>query len=151
MMNLVLDREQPVTAAIIPADDQYPDRMAIGSAQTDLLFSYHYIQAILDKLATTYPVIILDAPPVLASADTEFFASMSDITLLLIAAGETKPDRIKAALHLLERIDPKVIGFVVTRLQIFRGGWRPLYELLLEFMNSRKPRILQRLNVSGKK
>ena len=151
LLNLMFAPEQPVATAIIPANDHYPERMAIGAKQTDLLFSYHRLQAILAQLSASYPVIILDAPPVLDSADTEFFASITDITLLLIAAGETKPDRIKAAVQLLERIDPKVIGFVVTRLEIFRGGWRPLYELLLEFVNSWKPRILQRLNVSGKK
>ena len=70
----------------------------------------------------TYPVVILDAAPILSSADTEFFASISDITLLLIAANQAKPGEIKRAVQLLERIDPKVIGFVVTRLEIFRGG-----------------------------
>jgi polysaccharide biosynthesis transport protein len=40
----------------------------------------------------------------------------------LIAANQVKPGEIKRAVKLLERIDPKAIGFVVTRLEIFQGG-----------------------------
>ena len=76
----------------------------------------------LEKIAETYPIVILDTAPILSSADTEFFTSISDITLLLIAAQQAKPGEIKRAVQLLEWIDPKIIGFIVTRLQVFRGG-----------------------------
>ena len=52
----------------------------------------------------------------------EFLTSISDITLLVIAAQQDKPGEIKRAVKLLERIDPEAIGFVVTRLEVFKGG-----------------------------
>jgi Mrp family chromosome partitioning ATPase len=150
LLNVAIDDELSITDVINPADNHYPDRIALGTTTTELLFGYHRIESLLTKIAETYPVIILDTAPILNSADTEFFASISDITLLLIAAKETKPDRIKLAVQLLERIDPKIIGFVVTRLEIFIGGWRPLFELVMSFLKSKKQPLIQ-LNRLGKK
>ena len=122
LVNLILDPELAVSQVASPADDKYPNRIALGITSESLLFDYQRLQAVLEKIAETYPVVILDAAPVLSSADTEFFSSISDITLLLIAAQQAKPGEIKRAVQLLERIDPKIIGFVVTRLEVFQGG-----------------------------
>ncbi|MCX7099604.1 MAG: chain length determinant protein [Methylococcales bacterium] len=122
LINLILNPDLAVSAIVSPSDDNYPDRIAIGQTTEGLLFGYQRLQAALEKIATVYPVIILDTAPILFSADAEFFASISDISLLLIAAQQTKPGEIKRAVQLLERIDPTAIGFVVTRLQVFQGG-----------------------------
>jgi succinoglycan biosynthesis transport protein ExoP len=111
-----------IQQAIRPANGDCPDRIAIGISEDGLLFGYQRLQAALQKLAETYAFVILDAAPVLLSADVEFFAGISDITLLLIAAQETQPGEIKRAVQLLERVDPKAISFIVTRLQMFKGG-----------------------------
>ena len=122
LLNLMLDPNLAVSQVVNPADDSYPDRITIGASTDGLFFDYGRLQAVLGKIAEIYPVVILDASPVLLSADTEFFASISDITLLLIAAKQTKPYEIKRAVQVLERIDPKVVSFVVTRLEVFQGG-----------------------------
>jgi Mrp family chromosome partitioning ATPase/16S rRNA G966 N2-methylase RsmD len=122
LVNLILDPELAVSKVASPADDKYPNRIALGITSESLLFDYQRLQEVLEKIAETYPIVILDTAPILSSADTEFFTSISDITLLLIAAQQAKPGEIKRAVQLLERIDPKTIGFVVTRLQVFRGG-----------------------------
>jgi hypothetical protein len=64
----------------------------------------------------------LDTAPILWSADTEYFAGIADITLLLIAAYQTQPGQITRTLTLLERLNPRAISFVVTRLLMFNGG-----------------------------
>ena len=122
LLDLIHDAKLLVSQVVSPADDQYPERIAIGMTTGDLLFGHQRLQAALAKIAKTYPVVILDAAPVLFAADTEFFIGISDITLLLIAAQQTKPGELKRAVQLLERIGPKVVSFVVTRLQVFKGG-----------------------------
>ncbi len=114
--------DHPNAAIILPADGYYPDRISIGLPAESLISGYHRLQTWLEKMAADYPVILLDAAPILNSADTEYFASICDIVLVLIAAKQTKPDRLKRALKLLERIEPKAVGFVVSRLEIFQGG-----------------------------
>lgn len=122
LLDLIHDAELLVSQVVSPADDQYPERIAIGMTTGDLLFGHQRLQAALTKIEKTYPVVILDAAPVLFAADTEFFIGISDITLLLIAAQQTKPGELKRAVQLLERIGPNVVSFVVTRLQVFKGG-----------------------------
>ncbi len=122
LLNLIVDPNIALSEVVSPADDGLPDRVAIGLTTENLLFDYQNLQTAIDKIAEIYPIVILDAASILFSADAEFFASISDITLLVIAAQQTKPGEIKRAVQLLERIDPKAIGFVVTRLENFKGG-----------------------------
>lgn len=122
LIDLIRDPTLDINKAICPADGTYPDRMSIGLTKDNLLFGYQHLQTVLDKVSQRYPVVILDAAPILYSADTEFFVSISDITLLVIAANLVKPGEMKRAVKVLERIDPKSVGFVVTRLEVFRGG-----------------------------
>lgn len=121
-INLIYDQDLAISKVINPANDLCPDRIAVGVPTEGLLFDYERVQAVLTEIAETYPLVILDAAPVSLSADTEFFASISDITLLLIAAKQTVPNEIKRTVKILERVGPKVVSFVVTRLEIFRGG-----------------------------
>ena len=121
-MNLLLDPGFDVLKVVSPEDNKYPDRISIGLSSEELFFDYKRLQIVLEKIAEIYSVVILDAPPILFSADVEFLTSISDITLLVIAAQQDKPGEIKRAVKLLERIDPEAIGFVVTRLEVFKGG-----------------------------
>jgi hypothetical protein len=122
VFDLIVNPDITVQQVISPADSVYPDRIAIGIPNDGLLFGYLRLQTALAKLSEQYSMVILDAAPILLSADVEFFTSISDITLLLIAAQDTQPGEIKRAVQVLERVDPKVISFVVTRLKIFKGG-----------------------------
>jgi len=122
VFDLIVDADITVQQVVSPADADYPARIALGVPDEGLLFGYLRLQTALEKLSQHYSMVILDAAPILLSADVEFFASISDITLLLIAAQETQPGEIKRAVQVLERVDPKVISFVVTRLKIFKGG-----------------------------
>ena len=121
IMNMILDPDVSTDQVVSPADDKYPDRISIGMPDGGLLFGYHHLETVLAKIAEDYAIVILDTAPILLSADVEFLVSISDITLLLIAA-QSSPPQIKRTIQLLERVDPKVIGFVVTRLQLFKGG-----------------------------
>ncbi len=122
VFDLIVDADITVQQIVSPADSGYPDRIALSMPEDGLLFGYLRLQAALGKLSEQYAMVILDAAPILLSADVEFFASISDITLLLIAAQETQPGEIKRAVQVLERVDPKVISFIVTRLKVFKGG-----------------------------
>lgn len=122
LFDVLVDSDITLQQALSPADAEYPDRIAIGLPAEGLLFGYHRLQTLVEQLAESYAFVILDAAPLLLSADVEFFASISDVTLLLIAAQTTQPGEIKRSVQMLERVDPKVISFIVTRLQIFHGG-----------------------------
>ena len=122
LVNLALDSKLLVSQVVSPADERYPDRISIGVNNLGLLSGHHELREALKRISQTYPLVILDAAPVLFAADTEFFIDLSDITLLLIAAEKTTIGEVKQAVQLLQRIDPDVVSFVVTRIPVVNGG-----------------------------
>lgn len=120
--DLLTDDAANLEQAITPGNGEYPDRIAIGLPAGSLMSGYQKLQTILSRLQEKYHFIFMDTAPILWSADTEYFAGCADITLLLIAAYQTQPGQITRTLSLLERLDPKAISFVVTRLLMFKGG-----------------------------
>ncbi|MFO1417772.1 MAG: chain length determinant protein [Methylotetracoccus sp.] len=113
-----------IEQAIQPADGQLPDRIAIGLPVEPHLYAYHRLREILDELKARYPVVLIDAPPVLLSADVEFLAGVADATLLLIGAMQVQPGELKRAARVLEKADPRLISFIVTQLEpIGLGGY----------------------------
>jgi Mrp family chromosome partitioning ATPase len=118
----LLSGEGDAEACIQPAEGLLPDRIGVGFSGLMHLHNYGVLPGILEQLQPRYPVIFIDAPPVLLSADTEYLASIADITLLLVAALRTLPGDIRRTVDVLRKIDPRTIGFIVTRLERFRGG-----------------------------
>jgi len=58
----------------------------------------------------------------------------------------TMPGELKRAAHLLERLDPPVVGAILNRVKVFRGGGY-FTELLKEYETRAKlrPGLIQRL------
>jgi capsular exopolysaccharide synthesis family protein len=71
---------------------------------------------LLRTAAASYDLVVLDAPPVLASADAEGLASHDGVTVVLVVRPSTKRRLITKALRRLELIDANVAGIVVNRL-----------------------------------
>jgi len=108
--------------AIAEAAGALPDRVSVGIPFNRYLFAYNRLKEILDALKARYDVILLDAPPITLSADAEFLASLADLTLLLIGAGQVLPGELRRTMGILQKVDPPAISFIVTHLQIYRGG-----------------------------
>ena len=108
--------------AVAPASGVLPQRMSVGFALNPHLFAYPKLKERLQQMKELYDVVLLDAPPILLSADTEFLASASDISLVLIGARQVAPGELRRAAGIMQKVNPPVIGFIVTHLQIYRGG-----------------------------
>jgi len=121
LLDLLSDGGSP-EAAIAPATGFLPDRISVGIPFNRFLFSYNKLCEILDTLKTRYDVILLDAPPIMLSADTEFLCGVADLTLLLIGAGQVQPGELRRTMGILQKVDPPAISFIVTHIQIYQGG-----------------------------
>ena len=108
--------------AVAPAQGFLPERIGVGLPARPHLFDFKKLRDIFAELQTRYDIVLLDAPPVLLSADTEFLASMADLTLLLIGAGQVLPGELRRAAGILQKADPPAVSFIVTHLQIYLGG-----------------------------
>ncbi len=61
-----------------------------------------------------YDIVLLDAPPLLASADPLLLMQMPAGVILVVRAERDEVAEIKAAAHELERLSPPVVGAVLN-------------------------------------
>lgn len=93
--------------AFIPCGN--PDVLSGGRAL------YETISILLDKKTNCFDRIIIDAPPVLQSADSLYLSMASDITLLTIAAGVTTKEVAERAKTILDDNECIIGGILLNR------------------------------------
>jgi len=120
----LINGDGTVEEAISQADGLLPDRISVGYPANPHLYGYEKLREIIDFLKTLYPVIFLDAPPVLFSADAEFLCAIADHTLLLVKAHDVTKGELTRAVSILEKLELKAISFIVTNLEVYaKGGY----------------------------
>ena len=80
------------------------------------------ISGLLETLKSEYDLILIDTPPLAVSADTEFLASICDITLLVAEGGAaTRRELIRSATA-LGRIGAPSVGVIMTQVRLRQAG-----------------------------
>lgn len=82
------------------------------------LLSSQRIDEVIARLAELAEIIIFDAPPLITVNDASLLASKMDGVLLIVKAGGTKRDHIRAARDRLEKVNARLIGAVLTDAQV---------------------------------
>jgi capsular exopolysaccharide synthesis family protein len=72
-------------------------------------------EQLMADLAGRFDIVILDGPPVLGLADAPLLASRTEATLLVVAAGSSRKDEIRSALHRLSATRANVLGTLLVR------------------------------------
>jgi len=79
----------------------------------DLLGSRR-MDAVLARLKEGVDMVLLDAPPVMAVTDAAVLGSKVDGVLLVVSAGATRRDHAERAKELLEKVNIRIVGAVLT-------------------------------------
>jgi non-specific protein-tyrosine kinase len=79
----------------------------------DLLGSRR-MDALIANLQSRADIVLFDAPPAIAVTDAALLASKLDGVLLVVKAGHTRREHALRAKELLERINIRVVGVVLT-------------------------------------
>ncbi|MCG3210847.1 MAG: putative tyrosine-protein kinase YveL [Anaerolineae bacterium] len=82
------------------------------------LLASQKIGAVIAKLASLAEVVIFDAPPIVTVNDASLLASNVDGVLLVVRAGGTKRDHVKAAKDRIEKVNARLVGAVLTNAKI---------------------------------
>jgi capsular exopolysaccharide synthesis family protein len=69
---------------------------------------------VIELLTGQADVVFFDAPPVIAVTDAAVLASRVDGVLLVISAGSTKREYVRQAQTLLQKVNARVVGTVLT-------------------------------------
>lgn len=77
-------------------------------------FQENKMRHFLRELSEAFDLVIIDASPVLASADAAILASMADGVLLVVSAGRTDRGAIHHAHQQLIKVGAKVVGTVLN-------------------------------------
>jgi uncharacterized protein involved in exopolysaccharide biosynthesis/Mrp family chromosome partitioning ATPase len=72
------------------------------------------------NLTNDYDVVLIDAAPLLSSAETEYLARCADVTILLTCAGKTTKAKLLRAARLLERLDVPGTATVINKVSLLR-------------------------------
>ena len=78
------------------------------------LLSGTRMRVLLQELREQYDIIVLDTPPVLATADAGIVASLTDGVLLVVRAGTTDKNAAQRACQQLANVGARVIGTVLN-------------------------------------
>jgi succinoglycan biosynthesis transport protein ExoP len=74
--------------------------------------------AALEELSKEYDVILIDAPPLRLSADAEFLASIGDMTLAVVEAGDATRRDLDEGASLLSRIGASSVGVIMSQVRL---------------------------------
>lgn len=72
------------------------------------------MEELLNELAQTADLVLIDAPPVVAVSDASVLATKVDGVLLVLKAGQTKRDYARRAKEALEKVNAHVVGAVLN-------------------------------------
>jgi len=85
--------------------------------------------------------VLVDMPPLLASADAELLVRTVGQVLLVVEAGAVTKGELQRASRLLQTIDPEAVGLVVIRVAPFTAGGY-VRDLMLESVSGRQVRTI---------
>jgi polysaccharide biosynthesis transport protein len=75
------------------------------------------VTRILEEVRDEYDVVLLDASPLLISADTEYLARIADATILVAQSGRTTRNQLRRAAKVLERLNVPGVSVALNRIE----------------------------------
>ncbi len=73
------------------------------------------MKATMAIMETSFDIVLIDSPPVLAVTDAAVLSQLSDAVLFVTSANTTKPDIVEKGSEALRRVEANVIGYVLNQ------------------------------------
>ena len=73
------------------------------------------------ELTNEYDIVLIDAAPILTSAETEYLARFADVTILVGESARTKKTELKRAARLLERLNVGGVAVIINKVGLMRA------------------------------
>jgi capsular exopolysaccharide synthesis family protein len=110
------DSEDMLTAVLRPTPIRGLTLLTCGAMPTNPtnLLSGVRMRALLQELVQRFDLVILDTPPVLATADARILGGISDGVLLVVRAGQTERLAAQRAQHQLHQAGARLLGVVLN-------------------------------------
>ena len=126
LTSLLLDPELPLEAALVTTATA--DLLVLPSGplppNPGELLASSGMHKRLAELQAVADLVIFDAPPVLAVADSSLLGSLCSGVILVVQAGRTRSGALRQARLLLDQVGLKTLGVVINQV---RGGHADVY------------------------
>jgi len=73
------------------------------------------------ELTNEYDIVLIDAAPILTSAETEYLARFADVTILVGESAKTRKADLKRSARLLERLNVNGVAVVINKVGLLRA------------------------------
>ena len=94
------------------------DLLAAGAGVLSDFFSSERFPQLLAELKKSYEYILLDAPAVLAGADSSTLATSADGVVLVVESGKEEPKTVRLAKKRLEQAKAHILGCVLNQVKV---------------------------------
>lgn len=91
------------------------------------LLSSAKMSQFIKNLKNEYEYIILDTPPVIMVTDAQILSQHSDGCLLVVSSGEADRDAAQRAKELLTKVNAKILGVVLNKIDVTGKGYYGYY------------------------
>lgn len=91
----------------------------INSKVTPLATSF--MAKAFQELTNDYDIVLIDAAPILTSAETEYLARFADVTILVGESARTKKAQLKRSARLLERLNVSGVAVIINKVGLLRA------------------------------
>jgi succinoglycan biosynthesis transport protein ExoP len=101
---------------VVLGDEALPDRIAVGATEgRTTLSGLEKIDSFLGQVLGRYQAVLIDAPPILKSADAEYLASRGQAVVLVVEAERTPIADLDRANRILRQAGANVVLTVMNR------------------------------------
>ncbi len=85
------------------------------------LLAARRVDDVLERLRTDSDIVLFDAPPLIAVSDAAVLATRVDGVILVVQAEKTRREHVQRAKTMLERVNARLIGAVLTNARLDRS------------------------------
>jgi succinoglycan biosynthesis transport protein ExoP len=132
---VTINIEQPVHLGVGGVSSRRPDVETCSTAVITQPFSpkltpvINFADQAFKDLTTGYDIVLIDAPPILISAETEYLTRFADLTILIVEAENTTKAQLIRTARLLERLQIPGMGVIINKISTNRVNRATLEDL----------------------
>jgi polysaccharide biosynthesis transport protein len=120
-------------SSAVPGTDLQPTTVVTQALQSKIPpLASSFMAKAFQELTNEYDIVLIDAAPLLISAETEYLARFADVTILVGESGKTKKAELKRTAKLLERLNVGGVAVIINKVGLLRAE-KALKQDLVEF------------------
>lgn len=115
-----------ISDMVNPGDERFPDRISVGPTEgRTTLTGLEKIDSFLGQALGKYQAVLIDAPPILQSADAEYLASRGQAVVLVVEAERTPLSELDRANRILRQAGTNLVLTVMNRVRLWKEQGQP--------------------------